>query len=92
MLSWRNPKRTTTFRLHGLCTSEMNPMHLLFKVLALALLCAGVILVAPSRAASDAPGPKLGLQTWTLRHQTFEQVVNFAVANKIRSVQFTSHI
>ena len=65
-------------------------MRLLFKVLVLALLCAGVILVAPSRAASDVPGPKLGLQTWTLRHQTFEQVVNFAVANKIRSVQFTS--
>ena len=65
-------------------------MRLLFKVLVLALLCAGVILVAPSRAASDVPGPKLGLQTWTLRHQTFEQVVNFAVANKIRSVQFIS--
>ena len=73
-----------------LCTSEMNPMRLLFKVLVLALLCAGDILVAPSRAASDVPGPKLGLQTSTLRHQTFEQVVNFAVANKIRSVQFTS--
>lgn len=73
-----------------LCTSEMNPMRLLFKVLVLALLCAGAILGAPSRAASDVPGPKLGLQTWTLRHQTFEQVVNFAVANKIRSVQFTS--
>ena len=40
-----------------------------------------------SYAASDAFGPKLGLQTWTLRQMTFEQVVEFAVANQIRYLQ-----
>lgn len=35
-------------------------------------------------------GPKLGLQTWTLRHMTFDEVVEFAAANGIRYLQLTS--
>ena len=43
-----------------------------------------------SHAESDASGPKFGLQTWTLRHMTFEQVVGFATANHIKYLQLTS--
>src|SRR5688572_27278757 len=54
------------------------------------ILLAAVCAVEPSHAQSSAPGPKLGLQTWTLRERTFEQVVDFAVANQIRYLQLTS--
>jgi sugar phosphate isomerase/epimerase len=37
-------------------------------------------------ARADA-GPELGLQTWTCRNMTFEQVVNFAAAHGIRQLQ-----
>jgi len=33
-------------------------------------------------------GPKLGLQTWTCRHMTFEQVVDFAAKHHIKYIQF----
>lgn len=40
-------------------------------------------------AVGAGKGPQLGLQSWTLRQQTFEQVVEFAAANHVRYVQFT---
>lgn len=41
-------------------------------------------------AATLNSGPRLGLQTWTLRNMSFEQVVQFAASNHIRYLQFTS--
>ncbi|MEW6161208.1 MAG: sugar phosphate isomerase/epimerase [Verrucomicrobiota bacterium] len=44
-----------------------------------------------SLAASDThaqqPGYKVGLQTWTLRNMNFDQVIEFAVAHKIKYLQ-----
>lgn len=48
------------------------------------------VFAAPSDAAEESVGPKLGLQTWTLRNMTFEQVVEFAAANHIKYLQLTS--
>ena len=53
--------------------------------------CAVLISVATlARAASPAPsgGPKLGLQTWTCRNMTFDQVVDFAVKHDIKYLEF----
>ena len=50
----------------------------------------GVRLYAFILCRIGAFGPKLGLQTWTLRHMTFEQVVGFATANHIKYLQLTS--
>ncbi len=40
-----------------------------------------------STQAADKAGPKLGIQTWTLRNMTFEQVVDFAVKHDIKQLQ-----
>jgi sugar phosphate isomerase/epimerase len=52
---------------------------------ALALLLA-TFTVAPTAQAE----PKLGLQTWTCRNMTFEQMVDFAVKHKIKYLQCIS--
>jgi sugar phosphate isomerase/epimerase len=52
---------------------------------ALALLLAAV-LFAPAAHAE----PKLGLQTWTCRNMSFEQMVEFAVKHKIKYLQCIS--
>ena len=41
-------------------------------------------------AAAAHAEPKLGLQTWTCRNMTFEQVVDFAVKHKIKYLQCIS--
>jgi len=44
--------------------------------------------------AADSPtGPSLGLQTWTCRNMTFDEVVSFAVKHGIRNLQLIgSHL
>ena len=42
---------------------------------------------AQSSSSRDA-GPKLGLQTWTCRNMTFDEVVDFAVKHGITHIQF----
>src|SRR5688572_20277930 len=42
---------------------------------------------ASARRPADA-GPTLGLQTWTCRNMTFDQVVEFAVKHGITHLQF----
>jgi len=42
---------------------------------------------SPSAKTKDA-GPKLGLQTWTCRNMTFDQVVDFAVKHGITHLEF----
>ena len=37
---------------------------------------------------ADAAGPKLGLQSWTCRNMTFEQVVEFAAAHHLNDIEF----
>jgi len=51
-----------------------------------ARLASALALTALLAAAADAE-PKLGLQTWTCRNMTFEQVVDFAVKHKIKYLQ-----
>lgn len=43
-----------------------------------------------STQAADKAEPKLGVQTWTLRNMSFEQVVDFAVKHKIKYLQMIS--
>ena len=40
-----------------------------------------------SARAADASGPQLGLQTWTCRNMTFDEVVEFATKHHIKYVQ-----
>jgi hypothetical protein len=62
----------------------------LFPRLALfALVFAGCSNVTPAAAA----GPELGLQSWTCRNMTFEQVVDFATKHEIKKIEFiAAHI
>src|SRR5688500_13459444 len=64
-----------------------------FSVLRLAFLAAAVAVLPFTRAQSAAAnskdaGPKLGLQTWTCRNMTFDQVVDFAMKHGITQIQF----
>ena len=45
---------------------------------------------APASTLEEAAGPKLGLQTWTCRNMTFEQVVDFAVKHQLKYLEFMS--
>jgi sugar phosphate isomerase/epimerase len=58
----------------------MNRLRLPLALLLMSL--------ASHLSAGAAPGPKLGLQTWTCRNMTFDQVVDFAVKHGIRNIQF----
>ena len=61
-----------------------TPLRFLFAALA-----ALALTLTPVRAA-DAGGPQLGIQTWTCRNMTFEEVVAFATKYKIKNVQMIS--
>lgn len=43
-----------------------------------------------STQAADKAGPKLGIQTWTCRNMTFDQVVEFAVKHDIKYLEMIS--
>ncbi len=43
---------------------------------------------AATAKASEASGPKLGLQTWTCRNMDFDQVVAFALKHGVTQLQF----
>lgn len=45
-------------------------------------------MISLSSLGLRAAGPELGLQTWTCRHMTFEQVVGFAEQHGIKKIQF----
>lgn len=63
----------------------MKPRLLSHLALALALL----VPVASLRAAEPPhKGPVLGLQTWTCRSLTFEQVLDFAAQHGIKQIEF----
>lgn len=53
---------------------------------AFAFLFVLLAIVLPTSAAESEP--KLGLQTWTCRHMTYEQVVDFATKHHIKYIQF----
>jgi L-ribulose-5-phosphate 3-epimerase len=62
-------------------------------VLRFAFIAAFVAVLPFVRAQSSAAntkdaGPKLGLQTWTCRNMTFDQVVDFAVKHGITHLEF----
>lgn len=45
------------------------------------------------RSVAAPSGPELGLQTWTCRNMTFDQVVNFATKHGLKKIQFIgSHL
>ena len=56
------------------------------RIIALAVFAAALLLTDTAEAAKKWR-PKLGLQSWTCRNMTFEQVVNFAKHNKIKYLQ-----
>jgi sugar phosphate isomerase/epimerase len=51
------------------------------------LLTALALLVALASARAEA-GPQLGLQTWTCRNMTFDQVVAFATTHGVTQIEF----
>ena len=59
-----------------------------FALLAAAIAVLPFARAQPSTAKSKDSGPKLGLQTWTCRNMTFDQVVDFAVKHGITQIQF----
>ena len=64
--------------------SSLLPMKTPLRLLSLAVLALSFV-VSPARAA-DA-GLQLGLQTWTCRNMTFDEVVAFATKHQIKYVQ-----
>jgi sugar phosphate isomerase/epimerase len=51
-------------------------------------LCLALAATVPmTRASASEPGLHVGLQTWTLRNMSFEQVVNFAVKHQVKYLQ-----
>ncbi len=62
-----------------------------FRLLTVAALALSVLL--SSARAAEATGPKLGIQTWTLRFMTFDQVVEFAKKHDIKYLEMiAAHI
>src|SRR6185295_5626649 len=55
----------------------------------LAILCGSLLgLAGPTQAADGKP--PVGIQTWTLRNMSFDEVVDFCVGHKIKYVQMIS--
>ena len=65
---------------------SLRLIRLAFVAAAVALLPVNVAGSAPS--PSKNTGPQLGLQTWTCRNMTFDQVVEFAVKHGITQLEF----
>jgi sugar phosphate isomerase/epimerase len=59
------------------------------KNLLLRLIASLMTLAAPGCITAADTGPKLGLQTWTCRNMTFDQIVEFSVRHHLKYVQFT---
>lgn len=57
------------------------------KTILLALFTAALLLSETTVEAAKKWRPKLGLQSWTCRHMSFDQVVTFAKHNKIKYLQ-----
>ena len=57
----------------------IHPRHLLLLV--------SLLLLNTTRAAGAESGPQLGLQSWTCRNMTFEQVVDFAVKHHLKQLE-----
>jgi L-ribulose-5-phosphate 3-epimerase len=70
--------------------NPMNTPPLAFFAAALmGLVLSGSPLRAESNPAEEAsPSPKLGIQTWTCRNMTFDQVVDFASSHHIKYLEF----
>ncbi len=62
----------------------MKPLKILLLPLLAGLLLAG------STARAESYEPKVGLQTWTCRNMTFDQVVEFAVKHKLKYLEMTA--
>lgn len=63
-------------------------MKSLAQLLAIVALSIG--LSACTAVPQSAPGPKLGLQSWTCRNMTFDQVVEFAAKHGIHYVELVA--
>src|ERR1044071_6459794 len=61
----------------------------LFRLALVAIVGSALSLsfAASSSSKSKDAGPKLGLQTWTCRNMTFDQVVDFAVKHDIKYLE-----
>jgi L-ribulose-5-phosphate 3-epimerase len=60
----------------------------LFRVAALVAAVALTPLAGIAASAAKSAGPQLGLQTWTCRNMTFDQVVEFATRHGITQLEF----
>ncbi|MDO8545121.1 MAG: sugar phosphate isomerase/epimerase [Opitutaceae bacterium] len=66
----------------------------IFRSALLAVVVSALSLTSAAHAARAARnkggdgGPKLGLQTWTCRNMTFDQVVDFAVKHGVTQIEF----
>lgn len=52
------------------------------------LVVACIVALFSARSVAAPTGPQLGLQTWTCRNMTFDQVVEFASKHGIKKIQF----
>jgi L-ribulose-5-phosphate 3-epimerase len=59
-----------------------------FQPFALLLAAAWALATAQAAPANAGRGPLLGLQTWTCRNMTFDQVVAFAVKHGVTQIEF----
>jgi sugar phosphate isomerase/epimerase len=57
---------------------------------SLATVASLAFLLAAPRASAAESGPALGIQTWTCRNMSFDQVVDFAVKHRIKYLQCIS--
>src|SRR3954471_9364070 len=63
-------------------------IHFVSLILACVVLPLAHAASSNSKASDMSGGPKLGLQTWTCRNMTFDQVVDFAVKHGITQLEF----
>jgi L-ribulose-5-phosphate 3-epimerase len=68
----------------------MNLRSLLRFALPMLALAGATVSLAPAAAPKPAAGPTLGLQSWTCRNMTFDEVVAFAVKHGITHLQLIS--
>jgi sugar phosphate isomerase/epimerase len=62
-------------------------MHLLNRRSFFGIFSLAAALVAAPLHAGDNSGPKLGMQSWTLRNLNFEQAVDFCAKHEIKYIQ-----
>lgn len=74
-----------TWSLQAGLSRGVNPMRNTIRSIAAALVVAATAFASSSRAADYKP--TVGIQSWTLRNMSFDQVVEFAKKHQIKQLQ-----